>query len=119
MGSKMTSVSIQMYQIFSILKKRGLYFIDSRTTPASLCKPSARLLNIPFAERNVFLDNMHDAEAIRRQIEHLISIAEVRGEAVGIAHPNETTYNVLRGILPDLQNKVHLVPASQIVHVPG
>lgn len=119
MGSKMTTVSIQMYQIFSILKKRGLYFIDSRTTANSLCKPSARLLRIPFAERHVFIDHINNAEAIRRQIEHLIFIAEVRGEAVGIAHPNETTYNVLRDILPDLKNKVHLVPASQIVHIAG
>ncbi|MBU4504407.1 MAG: divergent polysaccharide deacetylase family protein, partial [Proteobacteria bacterium] len=32
MGSKMTTSSTQMYQIFSILKKRNLFFIDSLTT---------------------------------------------------------------------------------------
>jgi len=31
MGSRMTTVSTQMNQVFSILKKRGLFFIDSRT----------------------------------------------------------------------------------------
>ena len=58
MGSKMTQHSAQMYQIFSILKKEGLYFIDSRTTSKTLCKPSARLLQVPFAERDVFLDHI-------------------------------------------------------------
>jgi polysaccharide deacetylase 2 family uncharacterized protein YibQ len=32
MGSKLTAESSQLYQIFSILKKRGLFFVDSRTT---------------------------------------------------------------------------------------
>jgi len=119
MGSKMTAVSTQMYQIFSILKKRGLYFVDSKTTPNSLCRPSARLLQIPFAERNVFLDHIHEPEAIRRQIEQLIHIANRRGEALGIAHPNKITYEVIRKMLPDLQKKVQLVPVSEIVHIIG
>ena len=36
MGSKLTAESTQMYQIFSILKQRGLFFIDSRTTRSIL-----------------------------------------------------------------------------------
>jgi len=52
MGSKMTAQSNQMNQIFSVLKKRGLYFIDSRTTAETLGRPSARLFQVPFAERD-------------------------------------------------------------------
>jgi polysaccharide deacetylase 2 family uncharacterized protein YibQ len=57
MGSKLTAESTQMYQIFSVLKHRGLFFIDSRTTSDSLCKPSARLFQVPFAQRDVFIDH--------------------------------------------------------------
>ena len=39
MGSKITAVSTKMYQIFSILKKNDLYFVDSRTTRNTLCRP--------------------------------------------------------------------------------
>lgn len=119
MGSKMTQVSSQMNQIFSILKKRGLFFIDSRTTNKSLSTQSARLLQVPYARRDVFLDNIQEPEFIRKQIEELVRVASRKGEAVGIAHPHPVTYKVLREALPDLRKKVLLVPASRVVYIIG
>jgi polysaccharide deacetylase 2 family uncharacterized protein YibQ len=119
MGSRMTTVSNQMYQILSVLKKRRLFFIDSFTTMDSICRPSARLLQIPFAQRDVFLDHIQTSEVIRRQIRRLIRVAENYGEAVGIGHPHTVTYEVLREMLPELQEKVQLVPASEVVHTIG
>ena len=119
MGSKMTTESTQLYQIFSVLKQRGLFFVDSLTTSESLCKPSARLLQIPFARRDVFLDHVQEPDFIRGQIKELIRIAEIHGTAVGIAHPYEVTYEVFLEELPELQKKVRLVPASSIVHIIG
>ena len=119
MGSKMTAESSQMYQIFSILKKRGLYFVDSRTTAETLCKPSARLFQIPFAQRDVFLDHLVKVEFIRKQLKELVQIAQRNGYAVGIGHPHSLTYQVLHEMLPDLQKKIRLVPASEIVHPVG
>ena len=119
MGSRLTSESSQMYQIFSILKKRGLFFIDSRTTAESLCEPSARLLQVPFAQRDVFIDHHLKADFIRKQIKELIRIAQKNGEAVGIMHPHSTTLQVLQEMLPDLKGQVHLVPASKVVHPVG
>lgn len=119
MGSRMTAQSGQLYQIFSILKARGLYFIDSRTTTDTLCKPSARLFQIPFAERDVFLDHLQEADFIRKQIKELIRIARNNGHAVGIGHPHSVTYEVLREMLPELQQEVVLVPASEVVNPIG
>lgn len=119
MGSKMTAESGQMYQIFSILKKRDLYFVDSRTSAQTLCKPSARLFQIPFAQRDVFLDHRQETRFIRRQVKELIRIARRNGYAVGIGHPHATTYEVLREMLPELKQAVQLVPASEIVHLLG
>lgn len=117
MGSKMTTVSRQLYQIFSVLKKRDLFFIDSFTTADSLCKPSARILNIPFAQRDVFLDHIQENDFIRKQIDRLLHIAYSQGEAVGIAHPYSVTFEVFREVLPELKKKAELVPASEIVHI--
>ncbi len=119
MGSKMTTVSTQIYQIFSVLKKRSLFFIDSRTTKETLCKPSARLFKIQFAQRDIFLDNIQEAGAIRKQIDKLIRIANSHGEAIGIAHPYNVTYEVLRQELPRIGKKVKLVPASELVKSVG
>jgi polysaccharide deacetylase 2 family uncharacterized protein YibQ len=119
MGSKMTEHSDQMCQILSVLKKRDLYFIDSLTSSGSICETSARSLNIRFAERDIFLDHVQTAENIRRQIERLIRIAERYGEALGIGHPHRETYEVLRLMLPEMRERVRLVPASQLVHPLG
>ena len=117
MGSKMTAESNQMYQIFSILKKRKLYFIDSRTSAQTLCKPSARMFKIPFAQRDVFIDHQQQPEFIRKQINKLIDISKHHGEAIGIAHPHQTTYKILKEMLPELKKNVQLVPASDIVSI--
>ena len=119
MGSKMTSMSNQMYQIFTILKKRNLFFIDSRTTSESLSRPSARLLKVPFAQRDIFIDHVQTAEFIRKQLKKLVQIATRHGEAIGIAHPHPLTLEILREELPKLKDTVELVPASAVVHVIG
>ena len=119
MGSRMTTVSTQMYQIFSVLKQRNLFFIDSRSTAKTVCKPSARLLQIPFAQRDVFIDHIPDPEFIRKQLRQLVKIAKRKGVAVGIAHPHKITYKILSQELPELKKKVRLVPASKIVKVAG
>jgi hypothetical protein len=117
MGSKMTTLSDEMNQVFGILKQRGLFFVDSRTTAATQTRSSAKLFKVPYAERDVFLDHVQKKDAIRRQIDHLVNIAEIHGKAVAIGHPHHMTYEVLAEALPDLKQRVKLVPASEIVEV--
>jgi uncharacterized protein len=73
------------------------------------------MLKVPFAERDVFLDNIQTPEAIRGQIEQLIHISEITGKAVGIGHPHELTYDMLAEMVPELKKKAKLVSASEIV----
>jgi len=117
MGSKMTANSDQMNQIFTILKKKRLFFIDSRTTAESIGKPSARLFQVPFSERDVFLDHIQESEVIKKQIRHLIQIAYEKGQAIGIAHPYPITYDVLLEELPNIKKDVQLVSASELVAI--
>ncbi len=119
MGSKLTAESTQLYQIFSILKKKGLFFIDSMTTEKTLCEPSARKLRVPFAQRDVFLDNKLSEADIKRQINRLLDVADQRGKAIGIAHPHAVTYRVLKERLPAIKQRVQLVPASALVDTTG
>ena len=119
MGSKMTANSNQLYQIFSELKRRNLYFVDSRSTAQTLGRPSARMFHLPFAERDVFIDHVQTPEFIRNQLKILVQRAFAQGEALGIMHPTRTTYETFRDQLPALQKDVHLVPVSEIVRVPS
>ena len=115
----MTGSSAQMNQIFSVLKKRGLFFIDSKTSPDSFGESSARLFQVPYGERDVFIDHVQTPEFVRKQIELMIRIAEKHGTAIGIAHPHEVTYQVLNDMLPELKKRVKIVPASKLVSKAG
>jgi len=119
MGSKITTNSDQMNQIFTVLKKENLFFIDSRTAPKSQCKASARLFNLEFAQRDVFLDNFQNQDYITGQFKKLKVLAEKHGFAIGIGHPYEATLHTLEKELPKLKNKIQIVRASALTSIPG
>lgn len=118
MGSELTTHSDQMNQIFTILKKEKLFFIDSRTSLKSQGQASARLLKLKFAHRDVFLDNHQDAEYIAGQLRELVSLAKKNGSAVGIGHPYKATLLCLSKELPKMKNKVQIVRASELTAIP-
>ena len=117
MGSRLTAESARMYQIFSVLKERRLYFVDSRSTVATVCRPSARLFQVPFAERDVFLDHFQEAGFVRKQFKELLREADRHGQAVAIGHPYPVTVEIFREVLPTLKGQVTLVSASELARV--
>ncbi|MEE8535180.1 MAG: divergent polysaccharide deacetylase family protein [Kiloniellales bacterium] len=117
MGSKFTSSLRAMATVMAELKARGLLFLDSRTASASVGTALAAQLGVPYAERDVFLDNeWRDGTAIRRQLERLEARARHQGYAVGIGHPHRVTLEVLAQWLPEVRGRgFDLVPVSAIV----
>ncbi len=119
MGSKMTADAAQMRQLFTVMKQRDLYFIDSRTTEKTICRSSAGLLQLPFGERDIFIDHFQDNEFIEKQLSELVRIAEKHGLAIGIAHPYRRTYKILRNMMTDMKEKVQFVPVSEVAQISG
>ena len=116
MGSELSTSPERMRQIFSILKKRNLFYIDSRTTAKTKARSAAQLLQLPFTERDIFIDHQDDPQFIENQLDRLIKRAQKQGYAVGIAHPHEATVQGLKAFLPRLASEVTVVPASVIVN---
>ena len=117
MGSKFCQDERKLRPVMLELNTRGLFFLDSRTTSKTKAYTVAQELDVPSAERNVFLDNIQNPRAIRAQLSRLIELARLRGGAIGIAHPHEVTLEVLRQEIPKMSKKgVELVPVSQLVH---
>lgn len=117
-GSLATSNPALMTELMPLLRERHLFFIDSRTTAATVAFDTAERDGVPGAFRNVpFLDDVQEAGAIRRQLEFAIRSAKEKGEAVAIGHPHPETLQVLREMLPQVQAQgVQLVHASALVH---
>jgi polysaccharide deacetylase 2 family uncharacterized protein YibQ len=102
-----------MRVVMDELKSRGLLFLDSRTTPHSAGAPVAAAIELPFAERNVFLDNEMTDDGVRQQLSVLEGIARKRGMAVGIGHPHDATLSVLAEWLPTVASRgITVVPLT-------
>lgn len=102
MGSQLTQLNGPMSWLMSALKKRQLYFLDSRTTAETVAQQQAQLAQLPNLKRDIFLDNSRKPADIRRQFEKLLSIADKNGHAVAIGHPYPETLAVLEEYLPSL-----------------
>ena len=94
MGSSLSADRSSMDAVLREIAGRGLYFLDSRTSAQSVGYQAARDLEIPAAERQVFLDADMSPEAVRYQFRRLLSVARERGAAIAIGHPHAET---LRG----------------------
>ncbi len=100
------------------LKSRGLFFVDSLTSPGTVARNISGGLGVKFVARDVFLDNEISTDNIERQLELLLVIAERNGAAVGIGHPHPETVEVLSRFRERLLSRFELVPVSRVVEVP-
>lgn len=116
MGSKFTADSSAMMVVMKMLKRRGLLFLDSRTTGRSVGANLARELGVPVAERNIFLDNVNETAAVDARLGELERLARRKGYAVAIGHPRDATLNALERWLQNLGDRgFALVPLSAVV----
>lgn len=116
MGSRFTEDRTKMRVVLDVLKERKMYFIDSKTSPASVGDKLAREMGIPAAARSVFLDNDQNVVAITSQLDKLAAMAKKTGGAIGICHPHATTIQALALALPQLKSEgITFVHASELV----
>jgi len=98
-----------------LLRQRNLFFIDSRTTTATVAETSAHAAGVAAARRNVFLDDEQSVPAIRKQFVLAIRDAREKGSALAIGHPHPETLEVLNEMLPETERQgLRLVFASEL-----
>lgn len=117
MGSLLTQRPEAMdWLMYAVKQRNDLYFVDSRTTAATVALQAARAHRVPSTRRDVFLDHDPRPQAIRIQLKRLLYHARKYGTAVAIGHPHQDTLDVLAEWLPGLQSEgVQLVPVSNII----
>ena len=86
MGSAATADLGIMEAVAAVAKRRGIYYVDSLTTSGTAVAEAARLVGIPYWERNVFLDNAPDRASIIRAVEDGKKRASKDRPAVMIGH---------------------------------
>ncbi len=117
MGSKATEDEKVMKIVLGAVKKKGLFFVDSKTSRNSVAFPLAQKLGVKAGKRQIFLDNRNDADYIKKQLYSLAEIALKEGQAIGIGHvTHSATLPAIKDFLPYLQRKeIELVYVSELV----
>jgi polysaccharide deacetylase 2 family uncharacterized protein YibQ len=105
MGSRGTADRKMMTIILKELKRRGLFFLDSYTTPESVVPSVGREIGIPILARGVFLDNEDSKPEIRAQLNQLRTIAREKGNAIAIGHYRAKTLEVLAKEIPQFEKE--------------
>jgi polysaccharide deacetylase 2 family uncharacterized protein YibQ len=98
-GSKATADARVVRAVLEVVKEKGLFFLDSRTTLASVVGVEASKLGVPCLARDVFLDDAATESAdsggapgaLETAWEKGVSLAKKRGQAILIGHPRKET----------------------------
>ena len=120
MGSRMTAQREPMAWLMGELQRRHLFFVDSRTSAATVAAAEAQAHDVAHVSRDVFLDDVRTPEAIDAQLQQGIALARKQGSAVLIGHPYPQTLAVLESQIPRLkQLGIELVTLPQMIATRG
>jgi len=115
-GSEFTEHADKMRSVLDTLNEKGLFFVDSVTTPQTTGMQVARELGMRSARRSTFLDNEQERGYILGQLNQAVKLAKKNGTAIAICHPHPATISALSLALPRLSSQgITLVSASKLV----
>ncbi|GLH34912.1 MULTISPECIES: divergent polysaccharide deacetylase family protein [Pseudomonas] len=116
MGSRMTAQRGAMTWLMGELQRRHLFFVDSRTSAATVAAAEAQAQALGHVSRDVFLDDVRTTEAITTQLQQGVALAHRQGSAVLIGHPYPQTLQVLEQQMPRLKSQgIELITLSQMI----
>lgn len=114
MGSKFTEDREKIKAFLDVVKDRGMFFLDSRTSPNSIAYDCGKELGLKTFKRDVFLDHELSEDKISRQLDLAIEEAKKKGYAIAIGHPHPETIKVLKRRFPEISRVVKIVPLTDL-----
>jgi len=115
MGSKFMMDERKLSLIFKELKKRSLFFVDSRTSADTGTLSVAQKTGYKFGERKIFIDNNRNYKEIYNNLINVAQSAMISPKII-IGHPYPETVRALKAAAEVLREKgVSIVPVSQII----
>ena len=120
MGSKLTELDYVMRPVMETIKQhnKNFYFLDSRTTPLSKAYQQALQAGVPSLKRDIFLDYDPDnIESISFQFDLWLKKAKKNGHAIAIAHPYQSTIELLQQKLAEVGENFQFMTISQLIQL--
>ena len=116
MGSRFMECEKQVSVVFDELQKQGLFFLDSGTTKDTKGRAVSATAGIPYAKRDIFLDNGHNLDETVELLRHLIEKRDAWNTLIVIGHPYHSTVRALEATLPLIkEHGIDVVTLSNII----
>jgi polysaccharide deacetylase 2 family uncharacterized protein YibQ len=117
MGSRATADETLMTTVLGYLKKESLFYIDSRTTPDTVGPRVAQALGVPFAQRDVFIDDDTAPDLVHAAWARGVEEAKNRGSSILIGHvQNRAVLDILKTGEKELSGRqVRLARLSDVI----
>ncbi|MDO4560500.1 MAG: divergent polysaccharide deacetylase family protein [bacterium] len=117
-GSLATADAVLMEPVMAELKRRGLIFVDSRTSGKSVAYATALSAGVEALQNRGFLDNTADKNAIAARFREIVKNAQKRGALVVICHFRPSTVMFLEELAKNYKNlPVKLVTAPEMLEL--
>lgn len=116
-GSRATSHETTMKNVLSELKRKNLFFVDSKTTASTKGRDMAQKMGVPTARNDIFLDNSSNPEEIRKQIYKAFAMAEKNGSAIAICHARPGTAECWKKYGDEFRKSgITFVPVTELLY---
>lgn len=116
MGSRFMESEEKLTIVFSELKKKNLFFVDSYTTNNSMGRRVAKKVGIVYASRDVFIDNNGIYKDTIEILKNLINTRNRWETLILIGHPYANTLKAMNEIRPLFKSEeINVVPLSTLV----
>jgi len=116
MGSKFMADEAKLEPVFKHLKKKDLFFIDSRTTNHSKTAAVSEKVHLTVASRKVFLDNERDYSKIYQILMEVAEAPAGNSPLIVIGHPYPETIRAIRDANKVFREKgVSIIPVSKLI----
>ncbi|MDF2721374.1 MAG: protein of unknown function YibQ [Paenibacillus sp.] len=118
MGSKATADERVMRIVLEVCKKRGLFFLDSKTNYRSVVGKIGAELGVPVIKNELFLDDVASSAQILRQLQLAQKYANEHETCVAIGHvgiSGKKTAAVIHNSAPGMTKDIQFVRLSELV----
>lgn len=119
MGSLVVENETIVRAIVEVAREKGLFIIDSGTSPKSKFPTVTEELGVPMLKRDVFLDDISSVTHVKKQMIKLAVITEKKGTGIAIGHVGVTGKVASAGIIGSMKEfskrGILIVPASELI----
>lgn len=116
MGSRFTASEQSLRPLMADLQRRGVLFLDARTTSATIIPEVAQAYGVPTVSNSRYIDNVAAGSEIDRYLLELEDLARARGSSVGIGRAYPVTIARVTAWSKTLVERgIDLVPITAIV----